>query len=385
MKKVIFSIIILLVGLGAAWLFWSRLPQAPVPTALSGLQVTPGAGFKRALAPVPFTFPQDFGPHPDFQTEWWYYTGNLQTADGRHYGFELTFFRRALQPPGDLPTRSSDWAADQVYMAHFALTDVPGDHFYYQEQFSRGAAGLAGAAGLPTYKVWLYDWQVNQSSPDTYHLAASAKDFAVDLDLKDLKGLALQGDHGLSQKGPTPGDASYYFSQTRLQTSGSIRVGQATLAVNGLSWMDHEYSTSALSAGQVGWSWFALQLDDGSELEVYTIRRSDASIDPYSRGLVVHSDGSTVSLGMGDFTIKNDETWKSPASEASYPSHWMVSVPSENLTLDITPFIPAQELKVSFTYWEGAVKIEGERNGKKVSGSGYVELTGFAQSLAGQF
>jgi predicted secreted hydrolase len=384
MKKLFFLILPVLAAAGLALLFWPRLqPQAPA--ILSGLQVTPSPGFKRALAPVQFSFPLDYGPHPDFQTEWWYYTGNLQAADGSHYGFELTFFRRALQPPGVQPTQPSDWATVQVYMAHFALTDVPDNRFYYEERFSRGAAGLAGATGLPSYKVWLNDWQVAQTSLDTYHLTAATGDFAIDLDLKDLKGPVLQGDRGLSQKGPAPGDASYYFSQTRLETSGSIRLGQATLAVTGLSWMDHEYSTSALSAGQVGWNWFALQLNDGSELTVYTIRRSDTSIDPYSRGLVVRPDGSTVSLKEGDFTIKNDSIWKSPASGAVYPSHWTLSVPSEHLVLDITPYIPDQELHVSFTYWEGAVKIEGEYNGKQVAGNGYVELTGYAQSLAGQF
>ncbi len=384
MKKVIFWIVAILAAIGVAWLAWPR-SQAPVTTTLAGLQVTPSGGYQRALAPVAFSFPRDFGPHPDFQTEWWYYTGNLQTADGRHYGYELTFFRRALQPPDSLPDRTSDWAAGQVYMAHFALTDVPENHFYYQEQLSRGAAGLAGAAGLPSYKVWLNDWQVAQTEANTYHLAASATDFAVDLNLSDRIGPVLQGDHGLSQKGPVPGDASYYFSQTRLQTSGSVRVGQTTLAVTGLSWMDHEYSTTALSAGQVGWSWFALQLDDGSQLEVYTIRHSDGSIDPYSMGLVVHPDGSTVSLKLADFALKSDATWKSSASGAVYPSHWTVSVPAEHLTLDITPFLPDQELKVSFIYWEGAVKVAGERNGSPIAGSGYVELTGYAQSMAGQF
>ncbi len=384
MKKTLLLVLSILAAASLAWLVWPR-PSAPSTGSISSVQVTPAPGFARALEPVPFSFPSDFGPHPAFQTEWWYYTGNLQTADGRHYGFELTFFRRALQPPGAQPTRTSTWATDQVYMAHFALTDVPGNHFYYQERFSRGAAGLAGANGLLSYKVWLDDWQVAQTSDDTYHVTAAENDFAIDLDLKDLKGMVLQGDHGLSQKGPQPGDASYYFSQTRLQTSGSIRVGGTNLSVNGLSWMDHEFSTSALSAGQVGWTWFALQLSDGSELTVYTIRRSDGSVDPYSRGLVVHPDGTAVSLRNGDFTIMPGATWKSSASGAAYPAQWTVSVPSEHLTLNITPYIADQELRVSFVYWEGAVKIEGERNGISISGNGYVELTGYAQSLAGQF
>ncbi len=384
MKKP-FLLIFLIIGAGIlAWLVWPR-PSGQTPANVAGYQVTPVAGFSRALGPVPFSFPLDYGPHLGFQTEWWYYTGNLQTASGRRFGFELTFFRRALQPPDERQTRASDMAADQVYMAHFALTDVSGNQFYYKEHFSRGAAGLAEAVGLPAYQVWLGDWLVQQTGPDTYHLTAIETGFAVDLDLKDLKGPVLQGDRGFSQKGPGIGNASYYISQTRLHTSGNIRVGDADLAVNGLSWMDHEYSTSALSGGQVGWDWFALQLDDGSEVTAYNLRMSNGSIDPYSRGMLVRPDGTTVSLAVKEYTIGSGATWKSPHSQATYPEKWTLDIPSEHLKLTITPYIPDQELNVSFVYWEGAVKVEGEINGRPVSGSGYVELTGYAQSLAGQF
>ena len=385
MKKPLVCMILLLAVAGIVWLIWPKLPaQAPL-TAATAVIVTPAAGFDRALGPVPFSFPLDYGPHLDFQTEWWYYTGNLQTASGAHFGFELTFFRRALLPPNERQTRTSDMATDQVYMAHFALTDVQAKNFYYQEHFSRGAAGLAGATGLPAFKVWLDNWQVAQTADTSYHLKAASGDFAVDLDLKDLKGPVLQGDRGFSQKGSGAGDASYYFSQTRLQTSGTIRVRNVPSTVDGFSWMDHEYSTSALSAGQVGWNWFALQLDDGSELTVYTIRRSDGSIDPYSRGMIVHKDGTTVSLTAKDFKIQTNATWKSLGSKAVYPAQWTVEVPGENLLLNVTPYIQDQELRVSFIYWEGAVKIEGNLDGVQVSGSGYVELTGYAQSLEGQF
>jgi predicted secreted hydrolase len=203
--------------------------------------------------------------------------------------------------------------------------------------------------------------------------------------LTDVKGPILQGDLGYSQKGPEPGDASYYVSQTRLQTTGAIQIGSASYAVTGLSWMDHEFSTGALSQGQVGWDWFALQLDDGSELIVYTLRRSDGTIDPYSRGTLIHPDGSVRTLKRDEFSISSDQTWKSPGSGAVYPSHWSINVPSEDLTVSVSPVIPDQELRLSFTYWEGAVRVDGKKGGQTVTGSGYVELTGYAQSMAGQF
>jgi predicted secreted hydrolase len=377
-------LIIVAVSVGLAWLVWPRQP-APSQAEISGFTMTPGPGFARATGPIPFNFPSDFGPHPDFQTEWWYYTGNLQTASGDHFGFQLTFFRRALVPPADVQARSSDWAASQVYMAHFALTGV-GDHSFQSfERFSRGSAGLAGAVGLPSYQVWLDDWRVEQTGPGKFHLLAAESGAVIDLTLEDLKGPVLQGDRGYSQKGPEAGNASYYFSQTRLSTNGTVRLGNSSFQVSGLSWMDHEYGTSALSFGQVGWDWFAIQLDDGSELTVYTIRHQDGSIDPYSRGLIVRPDGTTRSLAPAAFTIHQETTWKSPVSGAVYPARWTLSVPSENLELDVTPYLADQELRLSFTYWEGAVQVKGTQNGKKLAGNGYVELTGYYQSMEGQF
>jgi predicted secreted hydrolase len=341
-------------------------------------------GYTRAEAPRSLVFPQDHGPHPDFQTEWWYYTGNLETKDGRHFGYQLTFFRRALLPPDQRVERASDWGTDQVYLAHFTISDVEAGRFQAFERFARGAAGIAGAQS-PPYRVWLEDWSVEQASENRYRLQAAKGPVRLDLSLTDSKGPVLQGDRGYSQKGPEPGNASYYVSQTRLESEGTVEVEGQSFAVSGLSWMDHEFSTSALTEGQVGWDWFALQLDDGSELMVFQIRRADGSVDPFSSGTLILPDGSTRSLSREDFRIETAGAWRSPHTGAEYPAGWRVAVPEVGLTLQIEPYLADQELNVSYSYWEGAVRIAGQSPAGPVSGSGYVELTGYAGSLAGEF
>ena len=341
-------------------------------------------GFARAEGPRLLQFPADHGPHPDYQTEWWYYTGNLENSDGRHFGYQLTFFRRALVPPAQRQDRSSNWATDQVYMAHFALTDVAGRRHQAFERFARGAAGLAGAQAGP-YRAWLEDWSVEEVEPNVVHLHAVQEDLALDLLLMDGKGPVLQGDGGYSQKGPEPSNASYYYSQTRLETWGTVQVGDTLYQVDGLSWMDHEFSTSALGPDQVGWDWFALQLDDGSELMVFQIRKADGGVDPFSSGTLVAPDGSTRHLSHKDFEIGVGATWRSPRSGATYPARWTVEVPAADVTLEIEPYLADQELNVSYTYWEGAVRISGEKAGSAIRGSGYVEMTGYASSMQGQF
>ena len=342
------------------------------------------AGFARAEGPRPLEFPADHGPHPDYQTEWWYYTGNLETSDGRHFGYQLSFFRRALVAPAQRQDRPSNWAADQVYMGHFALTDVAGRRYQAFERFTRGAVGLAGAQAVP-YHVWLEDWSVEEVEPNVVRLRAVQDDLAIDLLLTDRKGPILQGAGGYSQKGPEPGNASYYYSQTRLDSSGTVRVADTTYQVSGLSWMDHEFSTSALAPDQVGWDWFALQLDDGSELMVFQIRKADGSVDPFSSGTLVAPDGSTRHLSWDDFQIRVGDTWRSPRSGATYPVRWTVEVPAADLTLDLESYLADQELNLSYAYWEGAVRISGEQAGSAISGSGYVEMTGYASSMQGQF
>jgi predicted secreted hydrolase len=252
------------------------------------------------------------------------------------------------------------------------------------ERFSRGAAGLAGARAAP-FAVWLEDWSIAETEGGDWQMRAAVEGLSLDLALRDTKGPILQGDEGYSRKGPEPGNASYYYSLTRLETAGSVQVAGETYEVDGLSWMDHEYSTSALSAGQVGWDWFSLQLDDGTELMVFQIRRDDGLIDPYSSGTLVAADGERRHLEQGDFDIVVERAWRSPHTGADYPAEWTISIPAAGLTLGLEPYLADQELNVSYAYWEGAVRVAGERDGRPVSGDGYIELTGYAGSMQGQF
>lgn len=333
--------------------------------------------FERAYGVRPITFPADLGAHPTFQTEWWYYTGNLVSQDGNRYGFQLTFFRRALaaQPI----ERSSEWADNQIYFAHFALTDVAQDTFYHHERFSRGGANLAGAQSVP-YRVWLEDWEAREIESGLVQLRAREGDVALNLVIESVKPPVLQGDRGFSPKSDQPGNASYYYSFTRSEASGTIRTPQGAVSVSGLVWQDHEWSTSALGPEAEGWDWFSLQLDDGREVMFFQIRRSDGSIEPVSSGVIVEVDGRTRRLAHAAVQIEVLDYWQSPASKVRYPAKWNLVVPSANISVTITPLIPNQELQTMFVYWEGAVRVEGSQ-----AGFGYVEMTGYAGSMQGQF
>jgi predicted secreted hydrolase len=369
-----------------AAVFLPRRQPAQVQAQVLGLPPNQSsADYERVTGPRQLVFPHDHGPHPDFLTEWWYYTGNLTAEDGRRFGYQLTFFRRALQPPMDRSQRSSNFAVEQVYMAHLAFTDVAEGKFHAFERFERGAAGLAGSTGDPTYQVWLRDWSVEQVGENEYRLHAAQDGLSLDLRLVDRKGIVLQGDRGYSQKGSDPGNASIYYSQTRLESSGTLGLKGKTYSLKGLSWLDREISTSALSKGQVGWDWFALQLDDGSELMAYVLRRADGTPDAFSNGTLIRADGTTIPLHQKDFQIHSQTTWRSPHSNGNYPAQWTVSIPSQDLLLQVKPLLADQELNLSFTYWEGAVEFQGSHAGVKVSGSGYVELTGYSKSLEGGF
>jgi predicted secreted hydrolase len=341
-------------------------------------------GFAHVDGPIPLSFPADHGAHPSYQTEWWYYTGNLATAQGRRFGYQLTFFRRALSPLDNLQERQSDWAASQAYLAHFALTDVGGQNFHSQARLSRGAAGLAGVQADPL-RVWIENWFASMSNDSTHHIFADGEGRKIDLVLDDMKGPVLQGDRGYSRKGPQAGNASIYYSLTRMESSGTVQVDGVSYDVTGLSWMDREFSTSALAPNQVGWDWFSLQLDNNVELMFYNMRLDDGTIDPMSNGTVIDRDGKTQLLDLTEFQITSTGTWKSPHSGAVYPSGWHIAVPSQDISLDIEPLLADQELNVSLTYWEGAVKISGRHNGQVVSGFGYVELTGYKASISSLF
>jgi predicted secreted hydrolase len=376
-------IVALLAG-GVAGFWW--LTRAPVVAGPLDLGATGDAtGFARALAPRDFTFPADHGPHTEFQTEWWYYTGNLTSSAGDRFGYQLTFFRRGLSPAA--PARASDLATNQIYFAHFAITDGPANTHTSAERFSRGAAGLAGANGQP-YRVWLEDWRVESLTADgsAVHLVAHDGEQALDLTLRAVKPIVAHGDHGLSAKSEAPGNASYYLSYARLATTGSLtRSNSQVVKVTGESWFDHEWSTSALGPGSIGWDWFSLQLSDGRELMFFQIRRDDGTLEPASGGTLVSLDGSTRRLAVGDVQIDVQSTWRSAATGAVYPARWRLQVPSAQLDVVLSPLIADQEMRVSFVYWEGAVQISGTSQGESVVGAGFVEMTGYTRSIAGQF
>ena len=350
-------------------------PESRLSELLSG---DGDAGFEKALEPREFVFPDDHGPHPGFRNEWWYVTGNLDGDGGRRFGFELTIFRFALTP--SLPATESEWRSNQVYIAHFAVTDADRERFFAAERFSRGALGLAGAKALP-FRVWIEDWEIaaeETGAPERWRLRASDPGFSVDLELASAKPPVLNGDAGLSQKSAEPGNASYYYSMTRWLTDGSLQLGDDTFRVTGLSWLDREWSTSALGADQLGWDWFALQLSDGSDLMFYNLRKLDGSQDAQSAGTWIDTDGRSLHLGRDDVEITVTDTWESPQGGV-YPSAWTLRAPGQGLDLRIRPVMADQELFTTVRYWEGAVDVEGERDGRPVTGRGYVELTGYAQ------
>ena len=342
------------------------------------------SGFARATAPRRFSFPADLGPHPEFRTEWWYYTGNLETAAGRHFGFQLTFFRTALAPPGvaaRAPARApSAWSSRQLYLAHFALTDTAGRRFHAWSRLDREALGLAGARAAP-FRVWLTDWSAESEAVDgrPVRLRAAEGDVAIDLVLASDKPVALQGDRGLSRKGPEPDNASFYYSLSRMSARGTVRAGGELLAVSGLAWMDREWSTSALGPDLVGWDWLALQLDDGRDVMVYRLRRRDGAADPHSAGALIAADGVTRTLTPDEVTLDALDHWTSPRSRVRYPSRWRLAIPGAALSLEITPRLADQELIVGTRYWEGAVLVQGTAAGRPIAGRGYVELVGYGE------
>lgn len=348
--------------------------QANVDSLLAGPE---DMQFARADKVIPISFPADLGQHPEFRTEWWYYTGNLGNAEGERFGFQLTFFRRALLPTA--PERTSEWATNQIYFAHFTITDVAGNLYQAHERFSRGNPNLAGAQS-PPYRVWIDDWSAQEIEPGKVRLQAHEGDYALDLTLEQAKPPVLHGNQGLSQKSEQPGNASYYYSLTNNPAQGTVTTPRGTFAVTGNAWKDHEWSTSDLPAGSVGWDWFSLQLDDGREVMFFSIRRQDGSLEPYPTGTIIYADGRSRTLSHKEVEVTTLGQWTSPSSGATYPAEWQFAIPAESVDLRIKPLLPQQELRVSFTYWEGAVSLEGSH-----TGYGYVEMTGYYDSMRGRF
>jgi len=346
---------------------------------MQALGVSP-QGFASATVPRPFRFPEDHGSHPEFRSEWWYFTGNVTAGGGRRFAFQLTFFRFALSP--EAPVRASAWASNQVYMAHFAVTDVAEERFHAAERFSRRALDLAGARAAP-FRVWLGSWQASAGGAlFPLRLRASDGGYSIDLRLDQRKPVILNGDAGLSRKSAQAGYASFYYSIPRISVSGRLATPDGAWQVGGAAWFDREWSSSALAPDQIGWDWFALQLSDGRDLMVYRLRLTDGGTDPHSAGTLVEPNGEARSLAADDFLLDELDHWRSPRDGARYPSRWRVRVPSAAIDVEVTPETPDQELNLAFRYWEGAARVTGTSASAEVTGHGHVELTGYASGRA---
>ena len=320
--------------------------------------------YREAVPGYHYQFPRDHFEHPEFRTEWWYYTGNVADASGRRFGFELVFFRVGERHP---QTNRSMWSVQDLYLAHAALTDVAGRRFRYYERLNRSGPGIAGASFL-NQRIWNGNWQVRWDG-QTQTLDAITEDFRFHFDLRPLKPFVIEGENGISQKAEGLGRASYYVSFPRLEAAGAITLGGATYNVRGTAWMDHEWFTEQLAPDEAGWDWFSIQLDNNTELMLYQLRRTDGTIDPYSAGTFVDEKGVAHHLRRGDFTLQPLELW------GKYPVRWMIRIPSLGIQLNCRAVLNDQELrgrKGGPRYWEGAVSYSGTQNGV-----GYLEMTGY--------
>ncbi len=343
--------------------------------------------WKQAEPGYKFSFPRDHASHPDKKIEWWYYTGNVRAADGRRFGYQVTFFRVGID---HTPANPSRWAIRDLYMTHLAVSDARGQRYRFAEKLSRGGPGLAGAL-TDRYYVWNEDWTAelirNEESGirNQHKLRALSKDAGIDLVLDEGKPVVINGINGISQKGAQPGNASHYYSLTRMPTRGAITIDGERVEVTGESWMDHESGTSFLEPEQRGWDWLSIQLSDNRELMLYQLRRADGSRDPRSSGTVVDANGRPVHLANEDFTLTPGRATFTSKNGAVYPIEWTVSVPSQRIELRVTTPLNDQELSLvgstGVAYWEGMIDVAGQSGNQAVRGSGYLEMTGYHGSL----
>ncbi len=333
--------------------------------------------YRSALPGYRYEFPRDYFNHPDYQTEWWYYTGNLRSSDGHRFGFELAFFRQAVSRDS---AKTAAWDLRDAYLAHLALSDLDGGKFYHSERTNRSGPGIA-AVNESLGRIWNGNWQIQWRGKDQ-ELRAIDERFQLHLTMHPEKLPITHGENGVSQKAEGPGRASHYISFTRLATSGAVELGKKEFEVSGTSWMDHEFFTHQLEPEQTGWDWLSLQLADNTELMLFRIRRRDGSIDPYSAGTYVDEKGKTLHLRSADFALQPaGEIWTSPITGARYPIHWSVTIPRLRIELEAKTPLESQELtgKTGFApnYWEGAIALTGRRGAQSLSGVGYLEMTGY--------
>jgi len=366
----------------AAILSWALLTSPPArsfaqPQTQPPSAQTPSSQFQAALPGYRYQFPRDYFDHPNYQTEWWYYTGNLLAEDGQKFGFELTFFRQAVLPR---PLEST-WEPRDIFFAHFATSDLDAKRFFHTERTNRGGPGIAGAS-QPLGKIWNGNWSATFQNGQE-HLSALAGQYALQLQLRPQKPPVIHGKYGVSQKSAGPGRASHYFSETRLRADGTLVFDSKQYRVSGLAWMDHEFFTQQLDENQTGWDWISLQLSDNTELMLFHIRRKDGSLDPFSAGTFVDAQGNAKHLALADFQLQpTGEFGSSEATKAHYPISWTIAIPALQLRLEIKTPLPSQELALANSlapsYWEGAVFAQGTKGSDATKASGYLEMTGYA-------
>ncbi|MGE0042763.1 MAG: lipocalin-like domain-containing protein [Vicinamibacterales bacterium] len=360
--------------------------MTPVLLLLSiGAVATAAQEWKEAAPGYEYAFPRDHASHPDYKIEWWYYTGNLAAEDGRRFGYQVTFFRVGVDKAPGNPSR---WAVRDLFMTHLAVTDISDGTYAFRERLNRAGPGIAGA-DTARYHVWNEDWSAGLDADGRHVLAATEDGLGVELTLDEGKAPVIHGRDGISQKGAQAGNASHYYSLTRMPTTGTVIVDGARVAVTGTSWMDHEFGTSFLEPDQQGWDWISAQLGDGSELMIYQLRRGDGSVDPRSSGTFVAPDGRVRRFTRDAFRLTPlGREFRSPTSGATYPIAWRVELPAEGLDMEVAAALDDQELttpaSTGVTYWEGAVTIRGTRAGRPVTGRGYLEMTGYGGAGMGR-
>ena len=336
------------------------------------------ADWKMAEPGWRYEFPRDHRPHPEFKTEWWYFTGNVFDAEGRRFGYELTFFRQGIRPTAPRDSNLSRFVVDDLKFAHFAVTDVARKSFRFEQKMTRGAFGEAGFDDGKRL-AWIDDWTLTANNDDSFDIAAVGGPGVIRLHLEPRKALVVHGENGISPKAAGAGHASHYYSITRLETTGEVLNDGGAHAVRGKSWFDHEWATSQLGPEQIGWNWLSVQFGDGSELMLYQMRLKNGGIDPVSNGTFIAADGATKFLPSAAFVMTPGRQWKSRATGAQYPIEWRVEIPEQQISFTVKPALDNQELALNqLTYWEGAIEAAGQHAGNPLPGRGYLELTGYA-------
>lgn len=392
MKKNVWVLVIALTATLIGYGIWEISKEDQIRTTISVADAMSGGdeeGYQRATGPREFLFPDDHGPHPGFKTEWWYYTGNVFTENGRQFGYQFTIFRSLMSPQDSDALDhafSEDWNTNQLYLGHFAVSDIEAEDHVFEERYSRGAVGLAGSQADP-HRIWLEDWEIRRNDTGSndnkrFSVNIQAKmedDTSINFTMIASKPLVLQGEEGYDPKGSEIGNASYYLAFTRMKTEGTITKDGEQYRVSGDSWMDHEWSTSALGEDQEGWDWFSIQLSNNYEIMYYQLRNSDGSVSEFTNGSIIDPGGNKENLGPGEVTLEVVDSWRSPHSKAEYPSGWILRIPGRNIDLRLETAFPDQEMNISVRYFEGVIKLSGEMNGEDITGNGFIEMTGYGE------